>query len=337
MSGPSPAEILTNFQEGIFECPYCNLALSLAETEPFQLVSCPECQNVLLVPTKVSDFWLLQAVGGGGMGIVYKAFHEVHQRSIYAIKMVPPESQHERRLSQSLQREAQMATRFSGHPNIVNVISHGWDQGRFYMASEYIRGETLTQRIRRRGKLDELEALSITADLVSAIRYIHGCDYLFRDIKPDNVMITEQGRPVLFDFGLCLPLYVAARDLGQVIEASPVYVPPERLVGDGEDMRSEIYSLGMVMYQMLVGTTFFTAREANALLRQHVSQFRLHRSVTGLDRISPDLVDLVTSMICREPSERPQNAEQLEIQLRQMLADRTAPTEDESGELSRLL
>jgi len=329
--GPTPAEIIDNFHNGIFECPYCELAMSLQHTHPLQMVSCPDCGNVLLVPTPVAEFWLFQVVGGGGMGVVYKAFHEIHRRSIYAIKLVPQRGKNRRRLSHSLQREAQMATRFSGHPNIANVVCHGWHQDEFYMASEYIRGETLTKRIERRGRLDEIEALTIAADLVSAIRHIHSLNYLFRDVKPDNVMINEQGLPMLFDFGLCIPCFVAARDLGEVIEASPVYVPPERLMGDGEGIQAEIYSLGMVLYQMLVGTTYFAAREANSLLRQHVSEFRLHRSVTGLDSVSPDLVELITSMVCREPDDRPQSAEGLEQTLREMLAQRVLAQQEETA------
>ncbi|MFT5127303.1 MAG: serine/threonine protein kinase [Rhodothermales bacterium] len=317
-----PRDIITNYEEGVFQCPYCGTRMALTNAEPLEASNCPNCEKLIMFPHKISHYWLFQVLGGGGMGIVYKAFHEHHHRSVYAVKILPRHARQNRRLFLALQREAQMSTRFAGHPTIVNVVAHGWSDGEYFMASEYIKGETLTARIDRLGCLDELEALNITLDLLGAVQFVASKSYLYRDLKPDNVLVNDQGRAFLLDFGLCLPRIVAARDLGDVIEASPIYVPPERLVGEGEDVRSEIYSLGMLLYQAALGCTYFNAKEADSLLRQHVSQFRLSDSLTRLDKLTPDLGAVVSKMIKRQPQDRYQDCRSLAADLQALVAVR---------------
>jgi serine/threonine protein kinase len=318
-----PRDIITNYEQGVFQCPYCGTRMALANSEPLEAGNCPNCEKLIMFPHKISHYWLFQMLGGGGMGIVYKAFHEHHHRSVYAVKILPRHARQNRRLFLALQREAQMSTRFAGHPTIVNVVAHGWSDGEYFMASEYVKGETLTARIDRLGCLDELDALNITMDLLKAVQFVAAKSYLYRDLKPDNVLVNDQGRAFLLDFGLCLSRIVAARDLGDVIEASPIYVPPERLVGEGEDVRSEIYSLGMLLYQSSLGCTYFNAKEADSLLRQHVSQFRLSDSLTRLDKLAPDLGAVVSKMIKRQPQERYQDCRSLAEDLQKLIDVRT--------------
>jgi serine/threonine protein kinase len=322
-----PRDIITNYEEGVFQCPYCGTRMALGAAEPLEALNCPNCDKLIMFPHKISHYWLFQVLGGGGMGIVYKAFHEHHHRSVYAVKILPRHARQNRRLFLALQREAQMSTRFAGHPSIVNVVAHGWSDGEYFLASEYIKGETLTARIDRLGCLDELEALNITIDLLGAVQFVAAKSYLYRDLKPDNVLVNDQGEAFLLDFGLCLPRAVAARDLGDVIEASPIYVPPERLVGEGEDVRSEIYSLGMLLYQAALGCTYFNAKEADALLRQHVSQFRLSDSLTRLDKLTPDLGAVVSKMIKRQPQERYQDCRSLAADLQKLIDVRSPATQ----------
>jgi eukaryotic-like serine/threonine-protein kinase len=276
-----------------------------------------------MIPHKLNQFWLFQQLGAGAMGCVFKAFHNDHQRSIYAVKTLSDKEKGNQRLIRALQREAQISSRFSNHPNIINFVTHGWGGDQFYMALEYIQGETLLQRIKRCGKLSELESLQIIAPIVSAEKFVcdNGC--LFRDLKPENILISKENVPYLFDFGLSLPTEVAELDQGMFLEASPIYVPPERLTGEGEDESSEIYSLGMVLYHAIVGQPYYTtAQDIQGILKRHVSSFRLSGDVTKMSKISKDVADVITKMIKRDPEDRYQTMDELAVDIDKLIQAR---------------
>ena len=239
------------------------------------------------------------------MGTVFKAFHEKHHRSIYAIKTLKRNMRRDDRLIRALQRESQVVSLFSSHPNVVNLICHGWDGDDYYMTMEYIPGETLLEKIERTGKLKERDALEIISKIICAEQLILEKGYLFRDLKPENIWLAKGKHVYVFDFGLCLPLEIAAMDQGEFLEASPIYVPPERLTGEGEDVSSEIYSLGMVLYYAVTGQPYFTtAKEIDGLLKRHVSPFRLSSDITKMGKMGKDLAEVITKMIKRQSEDR---------------------------------
>jgi serine/threonine-protein kinase len=319
-----PQKIIDDYTQGFYECPYCRGKLQISDHAELDPAPCMHCQKTIMAPHKVGAFWLFQQIGKGAMGCVYKAFHEHHHRSIYAVKMLHRKEKGNERLIRALQREASVTARFSCHPHIINFITHGWDREEYYLVTEYIQGETLLKRIERAGKLTELESLRIISEIISAENYIYADGYLFRDLKPENVMLeNDTNRSYLFDFGLSLPLVVAEMDQGQFLEASPIYVPPERLTGEGEGITSEIYSLGMILYYAVTGQPYFTtAQEIQGLLKRHMSQFRLSGAVTKMGTLSKDLADVITHMIKREPEERFPDMETLEFAVESLIQAR---------------
>jgi serine/threonine protein kinase len=257
------------------------------------------------------------------MGCVYKAFHHDNPRSIYAVKTLNRAEIGNQHLIRALQREAQMSSIFSVHPHIVNFIAHGWHGIEYYMVLEYIQGEMLLDRIKRAGKLSELEALKLILPIVQAEHFICDKGYLFRDLKPENVMIGKDNHVCLFDFGLTLPIEIAGEDQGMFMEGSPIYVPPERLTGEGEDFSSEIYSLGMVLYYAVAGQPFFTTADGTeGILKRHVSSFRLSGDLTKIGKLSPDFVKVLTKMKMRYPEERYQDFKTLEDEIYRLIAAR---------------
>lgn len=319
-----PKTIIDNYNSGFFDCPYCRQKITVASKTLADPTPCPHCKKTVLIPHRLGPFWLFQQLGAGAMGCVYKAFHEVHQRSIYAVKTVSRHEKSNERLIRALQREAQVTSRFSEHPNIINFVAHGWEGDEYYLALEYIQGETLLETIKRVGKLSEVEALRITSDVISAERFICDQGYLFRDLKPENILIANENNHVfLFDFGLTLPIEIAQLDQGTFLEASPIYVPPERLTGEGEDVSSEVYSLGMVLYYALTGQTFFTtAQEVTGILKRHVSSFRLSGEVTKMGKLSEDLAEVLSKMKKRMPEERYQDFASLQLDVDRLIQTR---------------
>ncbi len=318
-----PKKIIENHKNGFFECPYCREKLTVNPGVFAEPAPCKKCKKIVMLPHRMGDFWLFQELGAGAMGCVYKAFHHVHTRSIYAIKTLSRQEVNNQRLIRALQREAQISSLFSTHPNIINSICHGWEGNEYYIALEYIQGETLIQRIKRAGKLSELDALKLIYPIVLAEHFICDKGYLFRDLKPENVLITKDNQVYLFDFGLTLPTDIAFEDQGMFMEGSPIYVPPERLTGEGEGFASEIYSLGMVLYYAVTGQPFFTtSQEVDGILKRHVSSFRLSGDVTKMGKISPDLAKVLTKMKMRYPEDRYQDFLTLEKDIHDLIATR---------------
>ncbi len=319
-----PQKIIDDYNKDIFECPYCKEQIPFKTHDLLAPRPCEKCGKKIMIPHRVGEFWLFQQIGSGAMGCVYKAFHEVHQRSIYAVKILQRDAKGDERLIRALQREAQVTAQFGAHPHIVDFITHGWDGDEYYMVTEYIQGGTLLNRIEELGKLSELDALKIMSPIVAAQKYVHELGYLFRDMKPENVLLGKDNSVYLFDFGLSLPLDVAQLDQGMFLEASPIYVPPERLTGEGEDITSEIYSLGMVLYYAVVGQPYFTtAKEVKGLLKQHMSPFRLSSEVTKMGKISKDLADVITKMIKRDRDDRYNDMESLEADINALIEARS--------------
>jgi serine/threonine protein kinase/Flp pilus assembly protein TadD len=209
-----------------------------------------------------------EVIGSGGMAIVYRAEDRKHGRPV-AIKVMHPEIAaamgRERFLS-----EITIAARLQ-HPHILALIDSGEAGGLLFYVMPYLDGETLAQRIAREGKLPVAEAMRITTEVVSALRYAHERGVLHRDIKPANIMLTG-GHAVVMDFGIARALDSAANRLTAtgVLVGTPAYMSPEHL--DGKvDTRSDIYAVGCMLYEMLAGLPPFNAPTAQAILLRHMT------------------------------------------------------------------
>jgi eukaryotic-like serine/threonine-protein kinase len=248
---------------------------------------------------------LQRDVGGGGMGAVWEAFDEQLDRRV-AIKIPDPRLSAEPSFVERFRREARSAARLS-HPNTAQVYDYGVDGGQPYLVMEFVPGETLASRLAREGTLPSDEARRIAAGTADALHAAHEAGVVHRDVKPGNIMIAPGGGVKVLDFGIA----AAATDgrmtgSGQVL-GTPTYIAPEQASGKGATPASDVYALGVVLYEMLAGHPPFEGDTAVAVATAH-----LHRDPEPLEgvapRADPDLVAACRSAMAKDPGERPGTA-----------------------------
>ena len=214
-------------------------------------------------------------IGRGGMGVVYRARDERLQRRV-AIKVLPPELAFQQDIRERFTREAQTAARLS-HPHIVPIHSVGEAQGLVYFVMGYVDGESVAGRIRRRGQLPVEEARRIMMETADALSAAHAFSVIHRDIKPDNILLEgTRGRVMVTDFGIAKALSATPQatltGIGVAI-GTPAFMSPEQAAGEREiDGRSDLYSLGVVTYQMLTGALPFTAPTVAGILMKQITE-----------------------------------------------------------------
>lgn len=203
-------------------------------------------------------------LGRGGMGAVYLA-HELALDREVAIKVLPPEQASTAQMRERFRREARTAARLS-HPHIVPLHTFGEVSGLAYFVMGYIAGESLASRLKREGPLPPEEARTLLVAICDALNYAHRQGIVHRDIKPDNILLdTMSGAPLLTDFGIAKPALAEAHLTltGQVL-GTPHYMSPEQALGRADvDARSDLYSLGVVAYEMISGRRPFDAEESD--------------------------------------------------------------------------
>jgi serine/threonine protein kinase len=224
----------------------------------------------------VGDHYLVEAeLGRGGMAVVYRALDLRLNRRV-AIKVLPPELAFNPSVRSRFMREAQMAAQLA-HPNIVPIfaVDERDREGLVYFVMALVDGESLAARLRREGALRVEEARIIIADVADALDYAHRHGVVHRDIKPDNILLDRRtGRPQVTDFGIARAAAEESRlTVTGAAVGTPAYMSPEQAMGDRDvDGRSDIYSLGVVAYQMLAGEAPFKAVNTPAMLMKHVSE-----------------------------------------------------------------
>jgi eukaryotic-like serine/threonine-protein kinase len=227
-------------------------------------------------------------LGGGGMSRVFVAQDARLGRRI-VLKILPPELAAGISLERS-QREIRLATQLQ-HPNIVPVLASGEADGLPYYMMPFVEGESLRDRIRRVRQLPVDEAVRIACEVARVLDYAHGHDIVHRDIKPENVLLRD-GQPVVADFGICRAITQASDadpiTLAGMAVGTPQYMSPEQAAGEREiDGRSDVYSLGCVLYEMLVGEPPFTGRTAQAVIAKRfagtVPSIRVVRPAVPVD------------------------------------------------------
>jgi serine/threonine-protein kinase len=214
-------------------------------------------------------------VGRGGMGVVYRARDERLQRRV-AIKVLPPELAFQKDIRERFTREAQTAARLS-HPHIVPIHTVGEGHGLVYFVMGYVDGESVAGRIRRRGRLPVDEARRIMMEAADALSAAHAVSIIHRDIKPDNILLEgPRGRVMVTDFGIAKALSStsgATLTGAGVAIGTPAFMSPEQAAGEREiDGRSDVYSLGVVCFQMLTGDLPFTAPTVAGILMKQITE-----------------------------------------------------------------
>jgi serine/threonine-protein kinase len=224
-----------------------------------------------MIGTVLSGRYRLEAkLGSGGMSTVYLARDSTLDRPV-AVKVMHREMSEQADQLERFRQEARAVAKIS-HPNVVSVIDAGEDGGYPYIVFEYVEGETLKARINRIGALDTQEALAYAIEIARGLTVAHARKMVHRDIKPQNVLIDAEGRAKLTDFGISRQLEQDGMTATGRVLGTTDYVAPEQAMGHGADQRSDIYSLGVVLFEMLTGSVPFSADSQVGVAMKHVNE-----------------------------------------------------------------
>ncbi len=239
-------------------------------------------------------------VGEGGMANVYLARDTILDRKV-AVKVLRGDLAGDEKFVRRFQREALSASSLS-HPNIVEIYDVGEDEGNFYIVMEYIEGKTLKQLIKKRGVLSLPEAIDIMLQLLDALASAHDSYIIHRDIKPQNIMIKESGLVKITDFGIAMALNSAQLTQTNSVMGSVHYLPPEQASGKGSTIRSDIYSLGILMFEMLTGKVPFKGDSAVEIALKHMKE-----PLPNPKELNPVIPVSVENIILKATAKNPKN------------------------------
>lgn len=218
----------------------------------------------------VAGYHLISRIGRGGMGDVYRARQESLDR-IVALKVLPPELSRNKEFASRFDSEAKVISMLEHH-NIVSIYDYGAVEGNRFFAMQYVEGESLDQKIERERSLKVEQAIEISRQILRALKYAHEHNVIHRDIKPHNVLLDRTGKVFVSDFGIA-KLFANTRitTTGMAV-GTPEYMSPEQAEGAKLDAQTDIYSLGIVMYEMMVGVPPFTAESPLAVAYKQVNE-----------------------------------------------------------------
>src|SRR6266511_1304392 len=258
-------------------------------------------------------------LGRGGMAEVYLGIDRVLGRQI-AVKVLGSQFSKDNSFVTRFRREAQSAAALN-HPNVVSVFDTGSDDGTHFIVMEYIKGKTLSQVIREDGPLMPERAVEITLAVAEALAFAHRNGIIHRDVKPGNIMLTPSGDVKVMDFGIARATTSESITQTATVLGTATYFSPEQAQGARVDARSDIYSLGCVLYEMLTAQPPFSADTAVAVAYKHVQENPVPPS--GLNRDVPTSLDaIVMKCLAKNPDNRYQSAEELRQDLARFQAGR---------------
>ena len=263
----------------------------------------------------LGKYELLERVGKGGMAYVYKAYQPTVDRFV-AVKVLHSHLAEDGDFLERFKREAKGLGSLR-HPHIVNVIDFDVDDGWYYMVMDFIEGETLETVLDRRGRLPVDEALRLTATLADALAYAHENGRIHRDIKPGNVIFADaaQRQPVLTDFGLTRLLDNATITISGTIAGTPAYMSPEAAQGLKTDARSDIYSLGVMLYEMVTGRRPYLGETPLSVIMKLVTE-----PLPPALSLNPDLPLAVDEILAKAMAKLPEDRYQQAAELRTAVA-----------------
>ena len=282
-------------------------------------------------------FRLEEKIGSGGMSTVYRAFDETLERWV-AIKLMHREISEDSDQLERFRREARAVARLN-HPHVVTVIDYGQDDDHPYIVFEYVEGENLKDRIRRMGRLPVPEAVAYAIEIGRALECAHLNKLVHRDVKPQNVLIDSEGRAKVTDFGIARSLEADGLTATGRVLGTTDYVAPEQALGEDTTAQSDVYSLGICLFEMLTGDVPFKADSQVAVAMKHVKEplpdIRMRRP-----EISAALAAVVDNACAKETSNRYETAHEMVHDLEYALvleAQRSGATTGEATSVLRSL
>ncbi|MBN1292792.1 MAG: protein kinase [Candidatus Latescibacteria bacterium] len=299
-------------------CPECN-----QETPDFQ-DTCIHCgadifasewvsdEEKQLVKTLAGRYDVIRKLGSGGMARVYLA-REIDLDRNVAIKVLPREYLRDREFVARFKREAQIAANLE-HPNIVRIYQISQDKELCYFVMSYIPGGTLSEKMQEQGILSTDDIILWGTDVCSGLQYAHEHDVIHRDLKPDNIMIDQYNRAIVMDFGIARAAQSSVLTQKDTIIGSPQYLSPEMAKGVEIDTRSDIYSMGVVLYQMATATLPFLALDPPSLMYMHVHEIPDPPDVRNT-AVPSWLCDVILKCLEKKPDNRYFSFEELRLAL----------------------
>ena len=243
---------------------------------------------------------IIRSIGEGGMANVYLGYDTILDRNV-AIKVLRGDLSNDEKFVRRFQREALSASSLA-HPNIVEMYDVGEDDGLYYIVMEYIEGKTLKQLLKKRGTLTLSEAIDIMLQLTEGMAHAHDSYIIHRDLKPQNIMIKDDGQIKITDFGIAMALNATQLTQTNSVMGSVHYLPPEQASGKGSTIKSDIYSMGIIFYELLSGTLPFRGDNAVEIALKHMRD-----PLPSLREMNPAIPQSIENIIIKATAKNPKN------------------------------
>ena len=252
---------------------------------------------------------LLHPVGSGGMAVVYKALDEMLERTV-SVKILREDYSDDSEFLERFRQEAKAAANLS-HPNIVTVYDFGFDEDKVFIVFEFVDGTDLKSLIRKKGHFSVEDSVGLLAQACAGVGYAHRAGLVHCDIKSHNMLVSNDFRLKVTDFGIARALATIHPDeKSEVVWGSPHYFSPEQAAGGAPSPASDVYALGVILYEMLTGHLPFEASEATELARMHRMETPIPPSRLN-PAIPPALEEITLKVLSKEPAARYRTADQL--------------------------
>ena len=274
---------------------------------------------------KINDrYQIIKSIGEGGMANVYLAYDTILDRNV-AIKVLRGDLAHDDKFVRRFQREALAASSLS-HPNIVEVYDVGEDNGQYYIVMEYIEGKQLKQLLKKRGKLTLSEVIDIMLQVTDGMSVAHDAYIIHRDIKPQNIMIEDNGMVKITDFGIAMAMNSTQLTQTNSVMGSVHYLPPEQANGKTATLQSDIYSMGILMYELLTGNLPYKGDNAVEIALKHLKEaFPSIRD--QLPEIPQSVENIIIKATAKNPKNRYKDARDMNHDLKKCLDESMANVE----------
>jgi serine/threonine-protein kinase len=254
-------------------------------------------------------YHLVHQVGKGGMALVYQGYDQMLERPV-AVKVLREDFLSDPAFRERFQQEAKSAANLS-HPNIVTIYDFGFDDNSLFIVMEFVRGTDLKTKIRHHGIFSMEEGIPLVLQACAALGYAHRAGIIHCDVKPHNMLVTPDDRLKITDFGIARALStIDPQEKQEVVWGSPQYISPEQSQGTAPSPASDVYSLGVVIYEMFTGHLPFETDDPDKLASLRINSDPIPPHIYN-PQISPALEQIILKVLSREPSQRYRTADQL--------------------------